>query len=169
MAAGRRTGPQMQRLPNFQLPELKLPSVRLPSPRLRRPRLPELRVRGLRRPQLDLDDPQRLAQPLQFFFYLLMFVALLAIFSGATGTGVLMLIAGAALHVVRSSLTELAAQRQARRERGERKRQVRLRSHRARRAAAEEIRVSTTPPLRSRRRPAVAQPSPSPARKQRVI
>lgn len=198
MAVGRRTGPQMQRLPNFQLPELKLPSVRLPRPRLPQPRLPNLRVRGLRRPQLDLDDPQRLAQSLQFFFYLLMFVALLAIFSGATGTGVLMLIAGAALHVVRSSLVELAAQRQARRERGERKRQVRLRSHRARRAqgagaarpaanppapsadrparpaaktaaAAEEIRVSATPPLRSRRRPAVAQPGPSPARKQRVI
>ena len=193
MHAARRTGPQMQRLPDFRFPDLKLPSVRVPSVRLPALRLPSLRVRGfhvhgLRWPQLDVDDPGRLAGHLQFFFYLLMFVALLAIFAGATGTGVLMLIAGAALHVVRSSLEEVAAQRQARRERAERKKPVRLRSHRAaqRARAEEEIRVtpaprvaappraavppvSATPRLSTRRRPAVAQPGPSPARKQRVI
>jgi hypothetical protein len=142
----------MQRLPNLRLHELRLPSPSLP--------------------RVDLDDPRRFAEPLQFFFYLLMFAALLAIFTGATGSGVLMLIAGAALHVVRSSLEELAAQRRARRERGERKRQVRLRSHRVARRAQEagEIRVAATPRLTATRaRPEVAQPAASPARKQRVI
>lgn len=166
----------MHRLPDFRLPEIKVPHVRVPSIRLPSPRLPKVRV-DLRWPQLDLDDPGRLAGHLQFFFYLLMFVAPLAIFAGATGTGVAMLIAGAALHVFRSSLEEVAARRQARRERAERKRQVRLRSHRAARRAqaAEEIRVTAAPPvpatprLSTRRRPAVAQPGPSPARKQRVI
>ncbi len=200
----------MQRLPDFRFPDLKLPSVRVPSPRLPSVRLPRLggslglrgfRVQGLRRPRLDVDDPGRLSGHLQFFFYLLMFVALLAIFAGATGTGVVMLIVGAALHVLRSSLVEVAAQRQARRERAERKKPVRLRSHRAaQRARTEEkIRVtaapraasaprdataaqrvatapraatppvSATPRLSTRRRPAVAQPGPSPTRKQRVI
>ncbi|HYC80321.1 MAG TPA: hypothetical protein VEB65_00965 [Solirubrobacterales bacterium] len=149
----------MHRLPDFRLPDL--PEVKLPSVRV---------------PNLDLDDPGRLSGDLQFFFYLLMFVALLAIFAGASGTGVVMLIAGAALHVCRSSLAELAARRRARRERAGRKKQVRLRSHRAaqRAQAAAEIRVTATPRpatprLTTRRRPAVAQPGPSPARKQRVI
>jgi hypothetical protein len=179
----------MQRLSDFRLPELRLPSSRLLNlrrldlrrPNLRRPSMPSLR---LRKPELDLDRPRRYTEPLQFFFYLLMFVALLAIFSGATGSGVAMLIIGAALHVARSSLLEIAAQRQARRERAGRKRQVRLRSHRTARQAREagappapaatptprlqpaapEIRVSA-----ARRRPRVAQPGASPARKQRVI
>jgi hypothetical protein len=141
----------MQRLSNFHLPELRVPS---------------LQVRGLRRPRLDLDDPRRLAGPLQFFFYLLMFVALLAVLSGATGTGVAMLVVGAALHVVRSSLAEVAARRQVRRERDERKRQVRLRSHRIAQRAAQEAKPARPAP---RRHPAVAQPGPSPARKQRVV
>ena len=173
------------RLPSFSLREIHLP------------RLPRVELRGirLRRPTirvsfaLDLDDPERLGQPLRFFFYLLMFVAVLAILSGATGTGVLMLIAGAALHVLRSSLEEVAARRRARRERGERKREVRLREHRAARRAreaapkaapkvapakpavnpAEQIRVTATPRLSTRRRPAVAQPGARSARKQRVI
>jgi len=213
MAVARRTGPQMH-LPDIRLPEIKLPRVKAPHLRVPNLRVPSLRVRGarvqgLRLPQLDVDDPGRLSGHLQFFFYLLMFVALLAIFAGATGTGVVMLIAGAALHVLRSSLEEVAAQRQVRRERAERKKQVRLRSHRAARKARseEEIRVTAapaaakaprpaprptsaprvaprptrpprvataprataTPRLSTRRRPAVAQPGPSPARKQRVI
>jgi hypothetical protein len=131
-----------------RLPDLHLPEVRLPRPKIRL--------------DLDLDDPRRLGEPLQFFFCLLLFVALLAIFSGATATGILMLIAGAALHVLRSSLEEVAAQRRLRRERGERKREVRLREHRAARRAR-EARVA------ARRRPVVAQPGASPARKQRVI
>ncbi len=159
------------RLSAIRLPELRLPHLRLPSVRIGRPRV-------------DLDDPRRTTEPLRFFFYLLMFAALLAVFVGATGTAVLMLLAGAALHVVRSSLEETAAQRQARRERGERKRQVRLRSHRTaskareggtasparapQSAAAAEIRVSAAPRLRARR-PAAAQPTASSARKQRVI
>jgi hypothetical protein len=190
----------MQRLPDFRLPDLKLPSVRVPSLRVPKVRLPRLRggdfrLQGLRLPRLDVDEPGRLSGHLQFFFYLLMFVALLAIFAGSTGTAVVMLIAGAALHVLRSSLEEVAAQRQARRERAERKKPVRLRSHRAaqRARAEEEIRVTAapaakapprvasaprpaaaarataTPRLSTRRRPAVAQPGPSPARKQRVI
>lgn len=183
----------MQRLPDFRLPDLKLPGVRVPRvrrPNLRAPRIRGLRVHGLRRPRIDVENPSRLSGHLQFFFYLLMFVALLAIFAGAGGVGVVMLIAGAGLHVLRSSLEEVAAQRQARRERAERKgKQVRLRSHRAARRAqaAAEIRVARAPQvaaaepaavaapsvaaprLSSRRRPAVAQPGPSPARKQRVI
>ena len=66
-------------LPDFRLPEIKVPHVRVPSVRV-----PSLRVHGLRRPRLDVDDPGRLSSHLQFFFYLLMFVALLAIFAGAT-------------------------------------------------------------------------------------
>jgi hypothetical protein len=165
----------MQRLSNFRLPEVRLPrslsSLRRPDlpslPHLRRPSMPSVR---LRRPELDLDQPRRYTEPLRFFFYLLMFVALVAVFSGADGTGVVMLIAGAALHVARSSLEELAAQRQARRERAGRKRQVRLRSHRAARQAREagapapEIRVGAA---RSRRR--VARPSADSVRKQHVI
>jgi hypothetical protein len=155
------------RLPDFHLSEIHLPH------------LPWA-------PSLDLDDPQRLAEPLQFFFYLLMFVALLAILSGATGTGVLMLIAGAGLHVLRSSLEEVAARRRSQRERSEHKREVRLREHRAARRAreaapkpapsppvvaptAEEVRVAPTPRPGARRRQVVAQPGASPARKQRVI
>jgi hypothetical protein len=154
----------MHRLPDFRLPDVRVPSL----------------------PRLDLDDPGRFTEPLQFFFCLLMFVALVAVFAGATATGVVMLVVGAALHVVRSSLEELAAQRQARRERADRKRQVRLRSHRVARraqdagaqpaarpvakpAASAEVRVAATPRLSPRRRPAVAQPGASPARKQRVI
>lgn len=133
----------------------RLPDLHLPEVRLRRPAI-HLSF------DLDLDDPRRLAEPLQFFFYLLLFVALLAIFTGATATGVLLLIAGAGLHVLRSSLEEVAAQRRARRERGERKREVRLREHRAARRAR-EARLAT------RRRPVVAQPGASSARKQRVI
>ncbi|MGD9734193.1 MAG: hypothetical protein AB7V58_01090 [Solirubrobacterales bacterium] len=155
----------MQRLPDFRRPDLKLPSVRIASVRL--PSLPRPRL-----PRLDLEDPGKLSGDLRFFFYLLMFVALLAIFAGASGTGVVMLLAGAALHVLRSSLEEVAAQRRARRERAERKKQVRLRSHRAAhrvRAAAAEVEVAATPRLSARRRPAVAQPGPSSARKQRVI
>jgi hypothetical protein len=141
-------------------------------------RFPEIRLRFT----LDLDDPRRLSETLRFFFYLLMFVALLAIFTGATGSGIVMLIAGAAVHVVRSSLEEVAARRQARRERGERKREVRLREHRAARRAreaaakpvvttpaAEEIRVTAASPRGRRRRPEVVQPGARPARKQRVI
>lgn len=173
----------MHRLPTFRLPdrlpalhlperfpELRLPSLRVPD--LRRLRRPSLRMRP---PEIDYDDPRRFTEPLQFFFYLLMFVALLAILTGATATGVLLLIAGAGLHVVRSSLEELAAQRRARRERGERKRQVRLRSHRAARKAREEIRVTAAPQVAARRRAVVAQPRAaaqpraSSARKQRVI
>jgi len=172
----------MHRLPNLRLPALRLPSFRIPA--LRRP---SLRLR----PEIDLDDPRRFTEPLQFFFYLLIFVALLAILTGATGTGILMLIAGATVHVARSSLEEVAAQRQARRERGERKRQVRLRSHRATRKereaparpapkppakpapklepAAPEIRVSAAPRAAPRRRPVPAQSRASSARKQRVI
>jgi hypothetical protein len=173
------------RLPAFRLPEIHLPHL----PRVTRLESRDIR---LRRPTvhlsltLDLDDPRRLGQPLQFFFYLMMFVALLAIFSGATGTGILMLIAGAGLHVLRSSLEEVAARRRSRRERGERKREVRLREHRAARRAreaarkpaparsivapaAEEIRVVATPRLSARRRQVVAQPGARPARKQRVI
>ncbi len=78
---------------------------------------------------------QELNGALQFFFYLLMFVALLAIFTGATGVGILMLVAGAALHVARASIAEVAAAHQARRERAERKREVRLRPHRTARKA----------------------------------
>jgi hypothetical protein len=143
-------------LTNFRLPELHLPHLRLPSVRI-----------GW--PKVDLDDPSRLTEPLQFFFYLLMFVALLAILTGASGTGVLMLVVGSLLHVVRSSLEETVAQRQARRERAERKRQVRLRSHRAARKPDEEIRASATPRLQARRAAAKAQPPASSARKQRVI
>jgi len=176
----------MQRLPDFRLPELRLPSLRLPDLRRLKLRRPSMSSVHLRKPELDLDQPRRYTEPLQFFFYLLMFVALLAIFSGATGSGVAMLIAGAALHVVRSSLVEIAAQRQLRRERAGRKRQVRLRSHRTARQAREggarpapapapkptprlqpaapEIRVTAAP-----RRPRVAQPGASSARKQRVI
>jgi hypothetical protein len=113
----------------------------------------------------DLDDPRRYTEPLRFFFYLLMFVALLAAFAGATDTAVLMLLAGATLHVVRFSLEETAARRAARRERG--KRQVRLRSHRvaARRARVdEEIRVSAASQAAARR-----QSRASAVRKQRVV
>jgi hypothetical protein len=162
---------------NLDLSGLGLPKFRLPSLRLR---TPSIRLR------LDLDDPRRFSEPLQFFFHLLMFVSLLAIFAGATGTGVVMLIAGAVVHVARASLVEIAAQRQARRERSERKRAVRLRSHRAARkareapaaqpaasarpAAAAEIRVTATPRLSARRaQAAAAQPGTRPARKQRVI
>lgn len=140
----------MHHLTNFRLPAIHLPQLRLPQ---------------LRLPAVDLDDPRRFTEPLRFFFYLLMFVALLAVLTGATGTGVLMLVVGAALHVVRSSFEETAAQRRARRERSERKRQVRLRSHRK---AREEIRVSATPRLQARRPPA-PQPDAAPAPKQRVI
>lgn len=167
----------MHRLPNLRLPELRLPSFRIPTVRR-----PHLRLR----PEIDFDDPRRFTEPLQFFFYLLLFVALLAILTGATGTGILMLVAGGAVHVARSSLEEVAAQRQARRERGERKRQVRLRSHRGPRKAREaperpapprapkpapklepaapEIRVSAVPRAAARRQTAAR-----PARKQRVI
>jgi hypothetical protein len=143
------------RLPAIRLPELRLPHLRPPSVRIGRP-------------EVDRDDPRRTTEPLQFFFYLLMFVALLSVLTGATGTGVLMLVVGSVLHVVRSSLEETAAQRQAQRERAERKRQVRLRSHRAARKPREETRVSAAPRLKPRRA-ASAQPGASAARKQRVI
>jgi hypothetical protein len=126
---------------------------------------------------LDLDELQQLSEPLGFFFYLLMFVAVLAFFAGATGTGVVMLIAGAGLHVVRGSIEELAAERRAQ---AERKREVRLRSHRAprkvreTRPAAEAIRVTAAPQVGERRRspgrPKVSgYPDSGGARKQRVI
>jgi hypothetical protein len=99
---------------------------------MRRPQLPRLSRPALRMP--TLERLLELSGPLGFFFYLLMFVAVLAIFTGATATGVLMLVAGAAVHVVRSSAEELADQRRAR---AERKREVRLRSHRAARRARE--------------------------------
>lgn len=156
----------MHHLTNFRLPAIHLPQIRIPR---------------LGLPKVDLDDPRRFTEPLQFFFYLLMFVAMLAILTGATGTGVLMLIAGSALHVLRSSLEETAARRQARRERNERKRQVRLRSHRpprktreapsarpAPQPAAEQIRASAAPRLQARRPPS-PRPAATPARKQRVI
>jgi hypothetical protein len=166
--------PELPDLPRLRLPDLS--RLRLAPPRLRGVRMPSPRLPRvhLSRPRLDLEDPRDLTASLQFFFCLLMFVALLAIFSGATGSGLAMLIAGAAVHVVRSSLAETAAQRRARRERAGHKRPVRLRSHRtarqARQAApppaapAPELRATAAP-----RRPRVAQPGPSPARKQRVI
>jgi hypothetical protein len=134
------------------------------------------------RPRIDWDDPRSFTQPLQFFFYVCMLVALLAFFSGAIGSGVLLLLASAGLHVARSSIEEVAARRAARRERGERKRQVRLRSHRAARqareagaaktaarslaepAAAEPIRVGAAPGLSARRESAAAG-----RRRQRVV
>jgi hypothetical protein len=148
-------------LTNFRLPAIRVPELRLPH--LRRPSV------RMGRPKVDLEDPRRTTEPLQFFFYLLMFVSLLSILTGATGTGVVMLVVGSVLHVVRSSLEETAAQRQARRERAERKRQVRLRSHRTARKARDEIRVSATPRLKARPAAPSAQPSASSARKQRVI
>jgi hypothetical protein len=127
---------------------------------MRRPHLP-----ALSRPSFALPTLERLqgiSGPLGFFFYLLMFVAVLAIFSGDTGVGVLILLAGAGLHVVRSSVEELSAQR---RMRVERKREVRLRSNRTARrtreaelraagAAPPEIRVTAAAP-RARRRATV--------------
>jgi hypothetical protein len=159
-------------LPTFRLPsrppELHLPSLQVPD--LRRLPRPSLRALRLRRPEIDYEDPSRLTEPLKFFFYLLMFVAFLAFVTGATGSGVLLLVAGAALHVVGSSLEEIAARRRAQRERGERKRQVRLSSHRAarRRTATPPPRVTAQPRAVAPAR-AAAQPRASSARKQRVI
>jgi hypothetical protein len=111
-----------------QLPDLKLPAPRLPRPSFRPPTFERL---------------QEMSGPLGFFFYLLMFVAVLAIFTGDTGAGVLALLAGAGLHVVRSSVEEVSAQRRAR---AERKREVRLRPHRAARARAAQPRPAPSAP-----------------------
>lgn len=145
----------------YRFPEMHRLRIARPNPSFRfefRPRLPRLRPPWSPRPTLELERLQRLGEPLQFFFYLLMFVAFLAIVTGAAGTGIAMLIAGAALHVGRASIVEVAAAREARQERAQRKREVRLRSHRAARKAPPE-----RPPAAPRHRPR------TPAGKQRVI
>jgi hypothetical protein len=142
-----------------QLPA-KLPGLRLPAPRLRLPRPGRPNFRPL-----TFERLQAASGPVGFFFYLLMFVAVLAIFAGASGTGLLMLLAGAGLHVFRSSVEELGAARRARAEQADRKREVRLRSHRtaqrrAREAQAAAVAMPTAPVPEPEFRVTAAPPQP---------
>jgi hypothetical protein len=121
------------RLPSIPVPSISLP--RLGRPSLPRPHRPHFRP-------LTFERLQGMSAPVGFFFYLLMFVAVVAIFAGATGTGLLMLFAGAGLHVFRSSVEELGAKRRRRAEHAARKREVRLRSHRTAQRRAREAKAA---------------------------
>jgi len=102
----------------------------------------------LRRPQfkpLTFERLQAASDPVGFFFYVLMGAAVLAFFAGATGTGLLMLFAGAGLHVFRSSVEELATKRRRQAENAARKREVRLRSHRIAQRRVSEAKATPLP------------------------
>jgi hypothetical protein len=123
-----------------QLPA-KLPSVHLSLPR-------EVRLPRMRRPRfrpLTFERMQAASDAVGFFFYLLMFVAVLAFFAGATGTGLLMLFVGAGVHVFRSSVEELAAKRRRQAEHASRRREVRLRSHRNAQRRVSEAKATPLP------------------------
>jgi hypothetical protein len=64
---------------------------------------------------LDLDRLASVTELLALLFYSLMAVALLAVLVGVPGTGLLLLLLGAAIHVVRFSLELVADARSPRR------------------------------------------------------
>jgi hypothetical protein len=124
----------------------KLPSVHLSLPR--EVRLPRIGRPRLRRPQfrpLTFERLQAASDPVGFFFYVLMFAAVLAFFAGASASGLLMLFTGASLHVFRSSVEELAAKRRREAEHAARKREVRLRSHRIAQRRVSEAKATPLP------------------------
>jgi len=61
--------------------------------------------------QIDLTKLEKLPDALTLVFYAFMFFALVATLAGAPGFGFLLLIIGAAGHVVRAGLEDFAAQR----------------------------------------------------------
>jgi len=61
--------------------------------------------------QIDLTKLEKLPDALTLVFYAFMFFALVATLVGAPGIGFLLLIIGAAGHVVRAGLEDFAAQR----------------------------------------------------------
>jgi hypothetical protein len=63
-------------------------------------------------PQIDLSRLKKLPEALTLVFYAFMFFALVATLVGAPGLGFLLLIIGAAGHVVRAGLEDFAAQRE---------------------------------------------------------
>jgi len=63
----------------------------------------------------DLDKLERMTEPLARLFYALMAVAVLAALVGSAGSALLLLLLGAAVHVVRFSIELFVEQRRLRR------------------------------------------------------
>jgi hypothetical protein len=64
--------------------------------------------------EMDLDRLEKVEEGLALFFYLFMFVALVAALDGSIGSGLVVLIVGSCAHVGRATLAEFIGRERAR-------------------------------------------------------
>ena len=67
---------------------------------------------------ISLDKLEEIAEGLSLAFYLLMFMALVMLLAGSTGSGFLLLITGSVAHVGRAGIEEFVAQARSSKSRG---------------------------------------------------